>query len=240
MTARAFVILRRRECPAEESPRSDDARAALRDFFCAFARRALRIMAPGAHLFIATNPLLSHLVYVPLMEAGFEKRGEIIRLVQTLRGGDRPKNAHREFAEVTVMPRSVLGALGTVPQAMRRPRAGQSAKVENRRLAPHVSGHALRGRDSVRAYPLRGKSDCSAPVAQAASLHAPDSEGLVAAWRRHCARSVHGRRLHDRRCAGGRLRQYRDRRRLRFLCDGSNRDSRICASRRKCRIAGAW
>jgi site-specific DNA-methyltransferase (adenine-specific) len=40
------------------------------------------------------------------MEAGFEKRGEIIRLVQTLRGGDRPKNAHDEFADVTVMPRS--------------------------------------------------------------------------------------------------------------------------------------
>ncbi len=78
----------------------------LRILFCDFARRAFRIMVPGAHVFIATNPLLSHLVYVPLMEAGFEKRGEIIRLVQTLRGGDRPKNAHREFAEVTVMPRS--------------------------------------------------------------------------------------------------------------------------------------
>ena len=36
----------------------------------------------------------------------FEKRGEIIRLVKTLRGGDRPKNAHGEFAHVTVMPRS--------------------------------------------------------------------------------------------------------------------------------------
>jgi site-specific DNA-methyltransferase (adenine-specific) len=35
-----------------------------------------------------------------------EKRGEIIRLVQTLRGGDRPKNAHEEFKDVTVMPRS--------------------------------------------------------------------------------------------------------------------------------------
>jgi len=45
-------------------------------------------------------------VYIPLMTAGFEKRGEIIRLVQTLRGGDRPKNAHGEFAGVTVMPRS--------------------------------------------------------------------------------------------------------------------------------------
>jgi site-specific DNA-methyltransferase (adenine-specific) len=40
------------------------------------------------------------------MDGGFEKRGEIIRLVKTLRGGDRPKNAHGEFAGVTVMPRS--------------------------------------------------------------------------------------------------------------------------------------
>jgi site-specific DNA-methyltransferase (adenine-specific) len=40
------------------------------------------------------------------MDAGFEKRGEIIRLVKTLRGGDRPKNAHGEFVDVTVMPRS--------------------------------------------------------------------------------------------------------------------------------------
>ena len=78
----------------------------LRSFFSKFAREAFRVLVPGAHLFIATNPLLSHLVYAPLMEVGFEKRGEIIRLVETLRGGDRPKNAHGEFAGVTVMPRS--------------------------------------------------------------------------------------------------------------------------------------
>lgn len=78
----------------------------LREFFSRFAICALRILAPGGHIFIATNPLLSQLVYLPLLEAGFEKRGEIIRLVQTLRGGDRPKNAHEEFADVTVMPRS--------------------------------------------------------------------------------------------------------------------------------------
>ncbi len=75
-------------------------------FFSDFARRAFRILVPGAHVFIATNPLLSHLVYGPMLERGFEKRGEVILLVQTLRGGDRPKNAHREFADVTVMPRS--------------------------------------------------------------------------------------------------------------------------------------
>jgi site-specific DNA-methyltransferase (adenine-specific) len=81
-------------------------RAALRCFFAAFAREALRVLVPGGHVMIAASPLLSHLVYLPLMEAGFEKRGEIIRLVQTLRGGDRPKNAHVEFAGVSVMPRS--------------------------------------------------------------------------------------------------------------------------------------
>lgn len=78
----------------------------LKAFFASFATRAFRVLVPGGHLFIASNPLLSHLAYLPLMDAGFEKRGEIIRLVQTLRGGDRPKNAHDEFADVTVMPRS--------------------------------------------------------------------------------------------------------------------------------------
>lgn len=85
---------------------SEEELANLRRFFSQFAQRAFRILVPGGHLFIATNPLLSHLVYLPLMEKGLEKRGEIIRLVQTLRGGDRPKNAHEEFSEVTVMPRS--------------------------------------------------------------------------------------------------------------------------------------
>jgi len=84
----------------------EDDHAALQEFFATFAREAIRILAPGAHAIIATNPLLSHLVYLPMMEAGFEKRGEIIRLVQTLRGGDRPKNAHEEFTHVSVMPRS--------------------------------------------------------------------------------------------------------------------------------------
>jgi site-specific DNA-methyltransferase (adenine-specific) len=66
----------------------------------------MRILVPGGHVMIASNPLLSHHAFAPLMAAGFEKRGEIIRLVQTLRGGDRPKNAHAEFSEVSVMPRS--------------------------------------------------------------------------------------------------------------------------------------
>jgi len=78
----------------------------LKAFFVSFASRAFKILVPGGHLLIASSPLLSHLAYLPLMDVGFEKRGEIIRLVQTLRGGDRPKNAHKEFPDVTVMPRS--------------------------------------------------------------------------------------------------------------------------------------
>ena len=80
--------------------------AALRAFFEKFAKLAMRVLVPGGHVMVATNPLLSQHVYAPMMEAGFEKRGEIIRLVQTLRGGDRPKNAHEEFPDVSVMPRS--------------------------------------------------------------------------------------------------------------------------------------
>lgn len=85
---------------------SAEDREELKRFFKEFGLRALRIMVPGAHVIIATNPLLSHLLYSALIDAGFEKRAEIIRLVQTLRGGDRPKNAHEEFPDVTVMPRS--------------------------------------------------------------------------------------------------------------------------------------
>ena len=78
----------------------------LEAFFSKLAALLMPVLVPGAHLFIATNPLVSYLVYGPFIRAGFQKRGEIIRLVQTLRGGDRPKNAHREFSDVSVMPRS--------------------------------------------------------------------------------------------------------------------------------------
>ncbi len=64
-------------------------------------------LVPGAHVMMAANPLVSHLVSYALDEAGLERRGEIVRLVTTLRGGDRPKNAHEEFPDVTVMPRSM-------------------------------------------------------------------------------------------------------------------------------------
>lgn len=85
---------------------TDRDKEALREFFSRFAAGVYPVLVPGAHVFVATNPLVSHLVYGPLVEAGFEPRGEIIRVVHRLRGGDRPKNAHQEFCDVSVLPKS--------------------------------------------------------------------------------------------------------------------------------------
>lgn len=80
---------------------------ALGAFFERWARALLPVLVPGAHVVVASNPLVSHVVSGALAAAGLERRGEIIRLVMTMRGGDRPKNAHEEFPEVSVMPRSM-------------------------------------------------------------------------------------------------------------------------------------
>ncbi|MCC7132334.1 MAG: site-specific DNA-methyltransferase [Gemmatimonadales bacterium] len=79
---------------------------ALSEFFEAWGRALMPALVPGAHVLVASNPLVSFLVSSSLDAAGFERRGEVVRLVQTMRGGDRPKNAHDEFPGVSVMPRS--------------------------------------------------------------------------------------------------------------------------------------
>lgn len=79
---------------------------ALESFFFEWATALRPVLVPGAHVVIASNPLLSPFVASALARAGLERRGEIIRLVMTMRGGDRPKNAHEEFADISVMPRS--------------------------------------------------------------------------------------------------------------------------------------
>lgn len=85
---------------------SNDDRAALLSFFERWGRALLPVLKPGAHVLIASNPLLSPLVAVALERAGIERRGEIVRLVRTFRGGDKPKGAHEEFDMVSTMPRS--------------------------------------------------------------------------------------------------------------------------------------
>jgi site-specific DNA-methyltransferase (adenine-specific) len=79
----------------------------LRSFFFLWGRLLLPKLVPGAHVVVASNPLLSYIVAGALADAGLDRRGEIIRLTMTMRGGDRPKAAHEEFQEVSVMPRSM-------------------------------------------------------------------------------------------------------------------------------------
>lgn len=98
---------------------NDADKTRLNAFFTRLAQLLMPALVPGGHVFIATNPLVSHLVYLPFINAGFEKRGEIVRVVQTLRGGDRPKNAHEEFPHASVMPRSSKGPSGSTNRAER-------------------------------------------------------------------------------------------------------------------------
>ena len=85
---------------------TDDVRA-IEEFFLLWARALLPVLVPGANVVVASNPLLSYVVSNAMAKAGLERRGEIARLVMTMRGGDRPKAAHEEFAGVSVMPRSM-------------------------------------------------------------------------------------------------------------------------------------
>ena len=143
---------------------TEDELTGLHAFFSALAYGALKALVPGGHIFIASNPLVSTLCFHALQSSGFQKRGEVIRLVQTLRGGDRPKGAEAEFSDVTVMPRSAWEPwglfrkpfAGTVAAnlrlwgagALRRPCEDEPFKdvipcsptrASERRIAPHAS-----------------------------------------------------------------------------------------------------
>jgi site-specific DNA-methyltransferase (adenine-specific) len=84
---------------------SEEERGRLQDFFRAWAQLVAQVLKPGGHIFLASNVFLSQLVFTAIVEGGLEFRGQIVRLVQTLRGGDRPKNAEAAFPDVCTMPR---------------------------------------------------------------------------------------------------------------------------------------
>ncbi len=138
--------------------------AALEEFFVEWSRLVARVIVPGGNVLVASNPLLSHVIATALSKGGLERRGEIVRLVMTMRGGDRPKSAHDEFPNVSVMPRSMWEPWlmfrkpleGRVQDNLRRWKTGgfrrisgakpfgdviQSAPTHasERRLAPHPS-----------------------------------------------------------------------------------------------------
>lgn len=65
-----------------------------------------RVLVPGAHAFVASQQLLSYQVTRAFADAGYEVRGQVVRLVRTFRGGDRPKGAEAEFPSVSASARA--------------------------------------------------------------------------------------------------------------------------------------
>ena len=60
---------------------------ALELFFLEWAQLLIRVLVPGANVVVASNPLLSYVASGALAKTGLERRGEIVRLVMTRRGG---------------------------------------------------------------------------------------------------------------------------------------------------------
>ena len=91
---------------------SQSEREHLSQYFLEWACLVGRVLRPGGHLFIASNSFLAQDVFSSVSTAGLEFRGQIIRLVRTLRGGDRPKNAESEYPEVCSMARGAYEPWG--------------------------------------------------------------------------------------------------------------------------------
>ena len=80
-------------------------RTSLQRFFFEWSHAALHALRPGAHVFVASNSFLSQLMFSAIVDGGLEYRGTVVRIVRTLRGGDRPKNAEEQYFDVCSMPR---------------------------------------------------------------------------------------------------------------------------------------
>lgn len=84
---------------------NDKERRILSLFFTEWSRLVVNALRPGGHVFLASNTFLSQMVFSAVVEGGLEFRGEIVRLVRTMRGGDKPKNAEEEYPGVCSLPR---------------------------------------------------------------------------------------------------------------------------------------
>lgn len=85
---------------------TDHNRMGLLAFHLRLAPELFRVLVPGAHVFISSQCLVSHLVAQAFCMAGFEARGQVVRVVKTFRGGDRPKFGDKLYRGVSVIPRS--------------------------------------------------------------------------------------------------------------------------------------
>ena len=122
-------------------------RRTLEKYFSDWGELLLPALVPGAHVLVASNPTLSSHVFHGLLEASLEPRGTIMRVYHGFRGGDRPKNAEREFPDLCVSPRGNYEpwllfrkplSEKTVAQNLRKWGAGALKMLDGNRPIPDV------------------------------------------------------------------------------------------------------
>lgn len=119
----------------------------LEKYFMQWAELLTPSLVPGAHVIVASNPVLSAHVYHGLLAGGLEPRATIMRVYHGFRGGDRPKNAEEEFSELCVSPRGNYEpwllfrrpiSEKTVAQNLRKWGAGALKMMKDNRPVPDV------------------------------------------------------------------------------------------------------
>ncbi len=190
-------------CRRDPLPRftvlSDAEKANIEEFFVKWGELIRHILMPGGHVLVAGNSYLQHYVQRAMWRAGFGIRGTIVRVYQGFRGGDRPKNAEKEFPDVCVTAKGYYEpwmlfrkpiSEGTVAANLRRWKTGGLRMLADGRPFPEV---VMSGRT-----PKTRRGACASSMPEAATFYANRSKSLAAIRRRCGPRSVHGGRLNHR------------------------------------------
>lgn len=126
---------------------TDSQKADLRSFFTEWGKLLMPVLVPGAHVCVAGHPIMQPLVQMAMADAGFEIRSAIMRLYYGFRGGDRPKNAEREFPEVCVTAKGAYEpwmlfrkpiSAQTVAQNLRQWKTGGLRRLAENKPLPDV------------------------------------------------------------------------------------------------------
>ncbi len=143
---------------------TDEEKQTLRAFFRDWGKLLLNALVPGAHVCIAGHPILQHHVQGAMAEAGYEVRPAVMRLYFGFRGGDRPKNAEKEFPQVCVTPkgayepwmlfRKPLGEK-TVAENLRKWKTGGLRRLSTDKPFPEVvpSGRTPKREETISDHP---------------------------------------------------------------------------------------
>ena len=198
----------------------------IRTFFFVWARLLLPKLVPGAQVVVASNPLVSYLISGALADAGLERRGEVVRLTMTMRGGDRPKAAHDEVSRSQRHAALDVGALGRIPKAPSkdgcRTTCAPGRQVDFADRTPTsrlVTSSPRRRPEKPNATSRRIPASSRKPSSALSFVPCcPLGEG-----RR--PRPIRGRRIHPRRRGGRRLRKHWNRKGRTLFRDGQRGDS---------------